>query len=82
MLEYRNKSRMAGQIRASGNVGHIIAGLGGAVGCASDWRPGDRGFDPRRGGHSFVEIYYEILPSADSRRAVVCFWRKNMHSTG
>ena len=34
-----------------------IAGLGGSVGCASDWRPGGRGFDPRRGQqHSFVEI--------------------------
>ena len=38
------------------------AGLGGAVGCASDWRPGGRGFDPRRGRqHSFVEIDHEIL---------------------
>ena len=39
-----------------------FAGLGGAVGCASDWRPGGRGFDPRRGRqHSFVEIEQEIL---------------------
>ena len=39
------------------------AGLGGSVGCASDWRPGGRGFDPRRGGrqHSFVEIDHEIF---------------------
>ena len=38
------------------------AGLGGAVGCASDWRPGGRGFDPRRGWqHSFVEIDHEIF---------------------
>ena len=39
------------------------AGFGGAVGCASDWRPGGRGFDPRRGGrqHSFVEIDHEIF---------------------
>ena len=54
----------------------------------SDWRPGGRGFNPRRGRqHSFVEIDHEIfstvilslhsLPSADSRRAVVSFWRKN-----
>ena len=33
--------------------------------------------------HSFVEIDHEIfsghsLPSADSRRAVVSFWRKNV----
>ena len=39
-----------------------LAGLGGAVGCASDWRPGGRGFDPRRGRqHSFVEIDHEIF---------------------
>ena len=37
-------------------------GLGGSVGCASDWRPGGRGFDPRRGRqHSFVEIDHEIF---------------------
>ena len=56
----------------------------------SDWRPGGRGFNPRRGRqHSFVEIDHEIfifyghsLPSADSRRAVVSFWRKNVHNTG
>ena len=36
----------------------------------SDWRPGGHGFN----GHS--------LPSADSRRAVVSFWRKNVHNTG
>ena len=55
----------------------------------SDWRPGGRGFNPRRGRqHSFVKIDHEIffyghsLPSADSRRAVVSFWRKNVHNTG
>ena len=40
----------------------VGAGLGGSVGCASDWRPGGRGFDPRRGRqHSFVEIDHEIF---------------------
>ena len=40
----------------------FTAGLGGAVRCASDWRPGGRGFDPRRGRqHSFVEIDHEIF---------------------
>ena len=30
----------------------------------SDWRPGGRGFNPRRGRqHSFVEIDHEILPT-------------------
>ena len=38
------------------------AGLGGAVGCASDWRLGGCGFDPHRGRqHSFMEIDHEIL---------------------
>ena len=33
-----------------------------SVECASDWRPGGRGFDPRRGQkHSFVEIDHEIF---------------------
>ena len=55
----------------------------------SDWRPGGRGFNPRRGRqHSFVEIDHEIfstshsLPSADSRRAVVSFWQKNVYNPG
>ena len=52
----------------------------------SDWRPGGRGFNPRRGRqHSFVEIdhfYGHSLPSADSRRAFVSFWLKNVHNTG
>ena len=39
-----------------------LVGLGGSVGCASDWRPGGSGFDPRRGRqHSFVEIDHEIF---------------------
>ena len=39
-----------------------IAGLGGSVGCSSNWRPGGRRFDPRRGQqHSFVEIDHEIF---------------------
>ena len=56
----------------------------------SDWRLGGRGFNSRRGRqHSFVEIDHEIfstvilsLPSADSRTAVVSFWRKNVQNTG
>ena len=55
----------------------------------SDWRPGGHGFNPCRGRqHSFMEIDHEIFStvifslSADSRRAVVSFWRKNVHNTG
>ena len=42
------------------------------------------GSTPRRGRqHSFVEIDHEIFSTvADSRRAVVSFWRKNVHNTG
>ena len=41
---------------------YSAGGLGGSVGCASDWRPGDRGFDPRQGQHhSFAEIDHEIF---------------------
>ena len=29
----------------------VILGLGGSVGCASDWRPGGRGFDPAEVGN-------------------------------
>ena len=39
-----------------------VASLGGSVGCASDWRPGGLGFDPRRGQqHSSVAIDHEIF---------------------
>ena len=38
------------------------AGLGGSVGCASDWRPGGCGFDPGRDRqHSVIEIDHEIF---------------------
>ena len=44
-----------------GGYKNLSAGLGGLVGCASDWRPG-RGFDPCRGRqHSFLEIDHEIF---------------------
>ena len=43
-------------------MNHILAGLGGSVGCTSDWRPGGRGFNPRQGRqHSFVEIDHEMF---------------------
>ena len=39
-----------------------IAGLGAQLDAPSDWRPGGRGFNPRRGRqHSFVEIDHEIF---------------------
>ena len=43
-------------------VTHLCASLSGSVGCASDWRPGCQGFDPRwEWQHSFVEIDLEIF---------------------
>ena len=35
-----------------------------------------------RGAWSWNIFYGHSLPSADSRRAVVSFWRKNVHNTG
>ena len=66
----------------------LEAGLGGAAGCASYWRLGGRGFDPHWGWQNcFLEIDHEmfsmvILSRADSRRAVVSLWQKNVHNTG
>ena len=76
-------------------LGHIIwihlsvyAGLGGSAGCGSDWWSGGYGFDPAgvatffRGDWSWNSFYGHSLPSADSRRAFVSFWWKNLHNTG
>ena len=65
------------------------AGLGGSVGCAvrletrrSRVQPPPRSATFFRGDWSWNIFYGHSLPSADSRRAVVSFWRKNVHSTG
>ena len=43
-------------------LNNFVAGLGGSVGCASDWRPGGSGFDPCRGRQRpSVEIDPEIF---------------------
>ena len=45
-----------------GGYTNLSAVLGGSVGCASDWRPGGRGFDPCQGWqHSFLETDHEIF---------------------
>ena len=66
-----------------------VAGLGGSVGCAvrletrrSRVQPPPRSATFFRGDWSWNIFYGHSLPSADSRRAVVSFWRKNVHSTG
>ena len=58
------------------------AGRGSSVGCAPAWYADDRWFDPHARQHSFVETGREIVSSAilsDSRRAVVSYFRKNVH---
>ena len=63
--EFARRMVKVNSFTATGDDNRLLrAGLGGAVGCASDWRPGGRGFDPRRGRqHSFVEIDHEIFPT-------------------
>ena len=65
------------------------AGLSGSVGCAvrletrrSQVQPPPRSATFFRGDWSWNIFYGHSLPSADSRRAVVSFWRKNVHNTG
>ena len=67
----------------------LWAGLGGSVGCAVrlETRRSRVKTPPRsatffRGDWSWNIFYGHSLPSADSRRAVVSFWRKNVHNTG
>ena len=66
-----------------------MAGLGGSVGCAvwletrrSRVHPPPRSATFFRGDWSWNIFYAHSLPSADSRRAVVSFWRKKVHNTG
>ena len=66
-----------------------IAGLGGSVRCAvrletrrSRVQPPPRSATFFCGDWSWNIFYGHSLPSADSRRAVVSFWRKNVHNTG
>ena len=67
----------------------IGVGLGGSVGCAirletrRSWvQPLQRSATFFRGDWSWNIFYGHSLPSADSRRAVVSFWRKNVHNAG
>ena len=72
-------------------INEIMRGglLGGSVGCAvrletrrSRVQPPPRSATFFRGDWSWNIFYGHSLPSADSRRAVVSFWRKNVHNTG
>ena len=64
-----------------------LSGLGGSVGCVVRLETRRSRVAPRsatffRGYWSWNIFYGHSLPSADSRRAVVSFWRKNVHNTG
>ena len=69
----------------SGNSFACQARRGSSIGCADAWYANGHGFDLHVRQYSFVEIghkkqfYSHSLPSADSRRAVVSYWRKNLH---
>ena len=65
------------------------AGLGGTVGYAVRLETRRLRVQPPlrlatffRGDWSWNIFYGHSLPSADSRRAVVSFWQKNVHNTG
>ena len=55
------------------------ASLGHSVGCV---QPPPRSATFFRGDWSWNIFYGHSLPSADSRRAVVSSWQKNVHNTG
>ena len=61
-------------------ISMVGAGLGGTVGCTSDWWSGDCGFDPcgsatffhgERNLSSWNLFYGHSLPSANSKRTIV-----------
>ena len=65
------------------------SGLGGSVGCAvrletrrSRVQPQPRLATFFCGDCSWSIFYGHSFPSADSRRADISFWRKNVHNTG
>ena len=67
----------------------FLVSLGGSVGCTVrletrrlQVQPPPRSATFFRGDWSWNIFYGHSLPSADSRRAVVSFWRKNVHNTG
>ena len=71
------------------SVSHYLTGLGGSTGWAvrletrmSRVQPPPRSATFFHGDWSWNIFYGHSLPSADSRRAVVSFWRMNAHSTG
>ena len=66
-----------------------VVSLDGSVGCAvrletrrSRDQPPPRSATFFRGDWSWNIFYGHSLPSADSKRVVVSFWRKNVHNTG
>ena len=67
------------------NVSFLVAGLAISVGWASAWYADGSRFDPPVWQNSFVDIGHKIIstailpPTADSSRAVVSYWRQDVH---
>ena len=68
------------RMRTKGRLQLSFAGLGGSVGCAVRLETRRSRVQPPPRSATFFRGH--ALPSADSRRAVVSFWRKNVHNTG
>ena len=62
-----------------------IAGRGSSIGCASAWYADGRGFDPQvrrtffRGDLVMKKILRPFSPFRWFKKAVVSYWRKNVH---
>ena len=58
---------------------HILPASVAQLDAPSDWRPGGRGFNPRR---EFVEIDHEIFSTVILSPPLIQEGRKNVHNTG
>ena len=67
-------------IERAGSHGHPSTPKSNAP---SDWRPGGRGFNPRRGlQHSFVEIDHEIFSTVILSLPLIQEGQLSVHNTG
>ena len=89
MFSWRNKKKYQHFWIEKSILSRAMSRLGGSVGCAVrlEIRRSRVHTPPRsatffRRDWSWNIFYGHSLPSADSRRAVVSFWRKNVHNTG
>ena len=86
--EFKVRNLFLGKQKCSGKHTLDFAQLLRAVGSASDCRSRGCEFEPQPGHITFMEIDHEIismvichslLPSADSKRAVVSYWQKYVY---